>query len=265
LVLIVLLLLILIDLFTPPLRGIEEYQALKILAIETSGTLGSVALLAAAPDPSSIAKTIVERSTPEGQRTAQSLLPTIQHALREAAWRPAELELICVTSGPGSFTGLRIGIVTAKTLAYATGAALVGVHTLAAIAHPIAEPSGNLWTIVDAQRQEVFVAKFPSNVQSNLAPETSIVPINRFIDDLSPGDCVAGPPLAKLRIQLPPGVSAADERFWSPSAAATGQLGAQLFARGGAVSPLKLVPHYYRRSAAEEKALRQDATETSRK
>ncbi len=238
---------------------------MKILAIETSGTVGSVAMLTASSGSASTAETIAERSTPEGQRTAQSLLPTIQQALGEVGWRPADLELICVTSGPGSFTSLRIGIVTAKTLAYATGAALVGVHTLAAIAHPIAVPSGKLWTILDAQRQELFVAKFPSNVEFNSNPQTNIVPINRFIDDLLPGDCVAGPPLPKLRVQLPPGVSAADERLWRPSAAATGQLGAQLFALGGGVSPLELVPHYFRRSAAEEKALRENAGEATRK
>jgi tRNA threonylcarbamoyladenosine biosynthesis protein TsaB len=237
---------------------------LKFLAIETSGTAGSVALLTASPEAASIPEPIVGRSTAEGQRTAQSLLPTIQQALGEVGWRPADLELICVTSGPGSFTGLRIGIVTAKTLAFATGAALVGVHTLAAIAHPVAIPSGKLWTILDAQRQELFVAKFPSNVEFNSNPQTSIVPINRFIDDLSPGDCVAGPPLAKLRLELPPGVNVADERLWRPSAAATGHLGAQLFARDGGVSPLELVPHYFRRSAAEEKALRQNANETAR-
>jgi tRNA threonylcarbamoyladenosine biosynthesis protein TsaB len=238
---------------------------LKILAIETSGTVGSVALLTSAPGSASTAETIVERSTPEGQRTAQSLLPTIQQALGEVDWRPAHLELICVTSGPGSFTGLRIGIVTAKTLAYATGAALVGVHTLAAIAHPIAVTSGKLWTILDAQRQELFVAKFPSNVEFDSNPQTSIVTINRFIDDLSPGDCVAGPPLGKLRLGLPLDVNVAEQRLWRPSAASTGQLGAQLFALGSGVSPLELVPHYFRRSAAEEKALRENAGEATRK
>jgi tRNA threonylcarbamoyladenosine biosynthesis protein TsaB len=226
---------------------------LRILAIETSGRLGSVALLEIEGDRKIVA---AERRTPDGERTARSLLPTIRQLLREHAWRPAEVNLVCVTTGPGSFTGLRIGVVAAKTFAYATGARLVGVHTLAAIAAGV-DPRGpeQLWTVLDAQRQELFVASFTGRPPSDQAvPETEILPVADWIASLASGDVVAGPPLAKCRDQLPAGVVVTDERFWEPMALPVGTLGYELFKRGGDMNPLELIPHYYRKSAAEEKA-----------
>ena len=226
---------------------------MRVLAIETSGRLGSVALL---DTSESKADSVLQRTTPEGERTAQSLLPTIEELLQERGWRPADVELVGVTTGPGSFTGLRIGIVTAKTFAYATGAKLVGVHTLAAIAAGIDWPDGRLWTILDAQRQELFAASFVAGkLLADLPPPaTDIVSIPQWLKSLAPGDAVAGPPVGKLPGQLPADVVVIDESLWHPSAATVGNLGLQLFERGKTKNPLELVPHYYRRSAAEEKA-----------
>jgi tRNA threonylcarbamoyladenosine biosynthesis protein TsaB len=227
----------------------------RVLAIETSGRLGSVALIDAA---SSTSDAVLERSTPEGERTAQSLLPTVQELLQERSWRPADIQLVCVTTGPGSFTGLRIGVVAAKTFAYATGAKLVGVHTLAAIAAGIEAPARRLWTILDAQRQELFVSSFMAgqSLPEQPRPATDVVSIEKWLKSIEPGDCVAGPPLAKLRNQVPADVTIIDETLWHPKAAIVARLGLQLFEHGQTISPLELVPHYYRKSAAEEKAAR---------
>jgi hypothetical protein len=85
-------------------------------------------------------------------------------------------------------------------------------------------------------------------------PATEILTIPDWLQRLAPGDIVAGPPLAKLREQLPAGVVAADAGLWEPSAAVVGEVGVNLLTKGAEVSPLELVPHYYRKSAAEEKA-----------
>lgn len=224
---------------------------MKILAFETSGLLGSVALLEAAEGK--LVSTI-ERETPADQRTARSLLPTTHRLLSDHGWRPADVELVAVTTGPGSFTGLRIGVVAAKTFAYAVGAKLVGVHTLAALAYPIA--ASRVWTILDAQRQELFVANFPADASSDfrLEPTTSIVAIDDWLRCLQSNDVVTGPPLQKLRPLIPAGVAIAPEEAWRPSAEAVGRLGLIKFDRGELISPLELVPDYFRKSAAEEKA-----------
>jgi tRNA threonylcarbamoyladenosine biosynthesis protein TsaB len=226
---------------------------MKILAFETSGLLGSVALLETVDGK--LVSTI-ERETPADQRTARSLLPTTQALLQQNGWRPADIELVAASTGPGSFTGLRIGVVAAKTFAYAVGAKLVGVHTLAALAEPIDASAPRLWTILDAQRQELFGASFnpARSVVDQAEPPTDIMPIDDWIAKLTDGDQVAGPPLAKLRQSLPAGVVIADERLWNPTAAAVGRLGFALFNRGREISPLELVPDYFRKSAAEEKA-----------
>jgi tRNA threonylcarbamoyladenosine biosynthesis protein TsaB len=176
--------------------------------------------------------------------------------LWEREWRPADIELVCVTTGPGSFTGLRIGVVAAKTLAYAASAQLVGVHTLAAIAAGVEQWPKRLWTVLDAQRQELFVSRFDGDrsIVGQLVPETEILGIQAWLDRLAPGDAVTGPPVGKLRPQIPDGINIVDERLWHPMAAAVGKLGVQLLERGESIDPLKLVPHYYRKSAAEEKA-----------
>jgi tRNA threonylcarbamoyladenosine biosynthesis protein TsaB len=236
----------------PPGSGYRE-PTMKILAFETSGLLGSVALLETVDGK--LVSTI-ERETPADQRTARSLLPTTQALLQQNGWRPADIELVAASTGPGSFTGLRIGVVAAKTFAYAVGAKLVGVHTLAALAEPIDASAPRLWTILDAQRQELFGASFnpARSVVDQAEPPTDIMPIDDWIAKLTDGDQVAGPPLAKLRQSLPAGVVIADERLWNPTAAAVGRLGFALFNRGREISPLELVPDYFRKSAAEEKA-----------
>ncbi|QDT72936.1 tRNA (adenosine(37)-N6)-threonylcarbamoyltransferase complex dimerization subunit type 1 TsaB [Lacipirellula limnantheis] len=226
---------------------------MKTLAFETSGLLGSVALLETVNGK--LVSTI-ERETPADQRTARSLLPTTHELLKESGWRPADIELVAVSTGPGSFTGLRIGVVAAKTFAYAVGAKLVGVHTLAAMAEPLAERPSRVWSILDAQRQELFAASFDParSIIDQAEPSTDVTPIDVWLPRLATGDQVIGPPLAKLAQSLPAGVSVADQRLWNPTAAAVARLGIALFQRGGEISPLELVPDYFRKSAAEEKA-----------
>jgi tRNA threonylcarbamoyladenosine biosynthesis protein TsaB len=224
-----------------------------VLALETSGRTGSIALLESA---AGVVIVIEERNLPQGERTARSLLPSIQRLLADHGRRAADMEFVATTTGPGSFTGLRIGVVAAKTLAYAVGAKLVGVHTLAAMAANIDVQPGPVWTILDAQREELFAARFEQGVDlaAVAAPPTEILSIAEWLARLQLGDAVAGPPLAKLRERVPVGVDVVDEALWQPSAAATGRLAIELANRGVTTPPLELVPHYYRRSAAEEKA-----------
>jgi len=242
-------------------RNYQERTHLRVLALETSERIGTLATL---QENEGQLATVGSLSLPDKQRSAQSLLPAIEALLAQSEWQPSQLDLLCVTSGPGSFTGLRIGVTTAKTFAYATGAELVEVHTLAAIAAgtPISEERSpeRLWTILDAQRQEHFVANFESGWQegSHHFPETRIVGIEQWLQELSPGDVVSGPPLGKLLEKLsgrlPVGVRIADAKDWKPRAEAVGRLGVAAYRNGSVVNAMQLVPRYYRKSAAEEKA-----------
>src|SRR5690242_11366028 len=90
-------------------------------------------------------------------RSASSLAPAMKELLARAEWRPTDVQLTAVTVGPGSFTGLRIGVTTAKTFAYAVGSAVVGVNTLEAVARrAAAETRQRLSAVLDAGRGQLF-------------------------------------------------------------------------------------------------------------
>jgi tRNA threonylcarbamoyladenosine biosynthesis protein TsaB len=224
---------------------------MNILAIETSGRYGSVATL---DGETSQARLIRQSALGDGQRTAQALAPALRELLRAAGWSPQSLDLIAVAVGPGSFTGLRIGVTTAKTLAYAVGAQVLGINTLAALAEQAPPAAGPLWTILDAQRQELFAARFaPDNGTLSTGCDTTIVSQDAWLAGLQPGDRVTGPPLRRLAPRLPKGVIAVPEEHWQPMATSVGQVAWQAYQAGQRDDVWKLVPHYYRPSYAEEK------------
>ncbi len=226
---------------------------MKMLAIETSGRHGSVAIL----EGGASAPTLVGQETlVSGQRTAQALVPTIHDLLAGAGWPPASVELVAVAVGPGSFTGLRIGVTTAKTFAYAVEAEVVAVDTLAVLAWQVPLAGGRLWTVIDAQRQELFAAQFASDATGGwrMVGQTSIVPQDEWLEQLEAGDVVTGPALRRLAGRLPAEVATAPEELWQPTAAAVGESGWRAYGAGQRDDLWKLVPIYYRPSAAEEKA-----------
>ncbi|MDZ4656458.1 MAG: tRNA (adenosine(37)-N6)-threonylcarbamoyltransferase complex dimerization subunit type 1 TsaB [Bythopirellula sp.] len=220
------------------------------MSLETSLRQGSVAALVGSAEGVEV---LEELLLPAAERSARVLLPAVSELLDACGWQPSEIDLVCVTTGPGSFTGLRIGVTAAKTLAFAVGAKLVGVHTLAALAGSVPNRTGRVWAILDAQRQELFAAKFEGE-QIPRMPETQILTVKDWLAELQPGDSVVGPPLAQLAERLPAGVNVVDAKLWQPQASVVGQLSYKLFQTGELVDPVQLVPNYYRKSAAEEKA-----------
>ncbi len=100
---------------------------MRFLALETSTLSGSVALLRDN-------QVLLQAALPGRPRVAQTLVPAVEGLLRHSGWPVADLQMIAVTVGPGSFTGLRVGVTTAKTLAYALQTPILGVDTLEVIA-----------------------------------------------------------------------------------------------------------------------------------
>ncbi len=221
---------------------------MRILALETVAAAGSVALL----DDERI---VAELELDTARRSAQSLAPGIAELLKRAGWRPTDVELVAVASGPGSFTGLRIGITTAKAFAYAVNCQVVGVNTLLAIASRAPRELETVSAVIDAQRGELFVADFTRQPDGQLmgVETTRIVVAETWLASLPSGSVVTGPGLTKYLAALPPGTNIVDRARWSPTAAIVGQLGHRLVLAGQGVSPFELVPQYFRRTAAEEK------------
>lgn len=127
------------------------------VGIETATSACSVAVEAAGE----LVAEVVSRGAPAHTRR---LLPDLQHALQMAGATPEDVETVVVGLGPGTFTGLRIGVATARALALASGARLAGVPTLAALAWAMAEGEVTGRTVaefvplIDGKRHEVFAA-----------------------------------------------------------------------------------------------------------
>ncbi|HEY5311981.1 MAG TPA: tRNA (adenosine(37)-N6)-threonylcarbamoyltransferase complex dimerization subunit type 1 TsaB [Pirellulales bacterium] len=225
-------------------------MALRILALETSGRSGSVAVLDGA-------QPLVQVELEPTQRSAQALAPAIARVLTEAGWQPRQVELVAVTAGPGSFTGLRVGVTTAKSFAWATGAAVLGVDTLEVIARQALDdgalaPETPVAVALEAERDEIFAAVYgPARGAVLHAP--AIVASQAWLATLEPGWRVTGPALGRLASQVPAQVEIVASSRWFPTAAAVGQLAAWRFQCGQHDDVWQLVPRYFRRSAAEEK------------
>jgi len=225
-----------------------------LLALETSGHTASVALLnPAGPD----AKLVGDDQVPAGQRSAKLLVPTVRTLLQNAGVTPGDIAALAVTVGPGSFTGLRVGVTTAKTFAYATGCQLVAVNTLEVLARQTfaaGVQSNRVWAVIDAQRDEVFAACYKSQETVGEQGRTELLSGVKWLERLQTGDLVVGPVVAKYADGLPEGVGIAGPEACTPTAATVGQIASELLAEGKTCDPFALVPEYHRLSAAEEKA-----------
>jgi len=230
----------------------------KTLALETSGLGGGVAVL----DGERI---LAHSRLAASPRTAQSLAPTIREVLHTAGWRPADVELVAVAIGPGSFTGLRLGVTSAKVFAYAVGAKLIGVDTLEVIASQATCEADEIRPVLPAERRQVFACWFRRDNHGSLIRlrPAEIVDIDRWLAGLQPGVAITGPALAQLADRLPAGVEVAAKTLWQPTATTVGRLAVERFKTGQSDDVWKLVPLYLRRSAAEEQRDRQSASRTT--
>lgn len=216
-----------------------------LLAVETSGYTGSLALSAGGR---LLAERVLES---EGRRHAQTLVSEAGQLLSSQGLRVSDLSAVAVSVGPGSFTGLRVGLVFAKTLAWLRGIPLLSVNTLQAIAQQCAGEYGEVLGISDAQRGEVFAVLCRRDAAG----------LMRMVDEvrvLSPGslplaEVVAGPVVEQHRVILEGQFEGRAVSSVYPRAAAVAVLGADQLLRGEVASVEQLEPLYVRPSYAEEK------------
>ena len=209
---------------------------MRIVALETSTTRASVAFV----DASSSSE--AARSIDAKGRLSRVLMPALRE-LEKETWPVAEADLIVTASGPGSFTGLRVGMAAAKGLAFVTGLPLVAVSSLAAIA-AAAGNDGFVVTALDARGGYYFYAAYDN---TGSYPEEILAP--GIGDEAAlarlPYDVYAGPttPPAWLKRGRP-------EECWLeiwPDAAVLGRLGVRVFDRRGPDDAATLRPYYLKR------------------
>lgn len=226
-----------------------------LLAIESATPDASVALLRGD-------HVVAARRGPAGRPASESLLPTVLALLEEAGVALAALDAFAVSIGPGSFTGLRVGVATVKGLAFGSPQPVVPVPTLAALASRAGASRGCVAALLDAQRGEVYAAlheadalRTPRLAPTVLRPAALADALARHaageeIVAIGEGVAVAGEALrerfgARVRLVAPP--------EGAPDAAAVGRLAQRLLERGAALAAERVAPLYVRRAEAEVK------------
>jgi tRNA threonylcarbamoyladenosine biosynthesis protein TsaB len=127
-------------------------------------------------------KTIVcNEIAEEGYSHAERLHVFIEKSLKEAEISFADLSAIAVSQGPGSYTGLRIGVSAAKGLCYALGIPLIAIETLKVLAAQATVVSGLIVPMIDARRMEVYSAIFRPNLELNRETQAEIISEDSFL------------------------------------------------------------------------------------
>jgi tRNA threonylcarbamoyladenosine biosynthesis protein TsaB len=174
--------------------------------------------------------------------------------LNEEGCKPSEIQVLIVNRGPGSYTGLRVGLMSAKAFAYATGCALLAVDGFAAIARQ--SPADVIDVIADAQRCLVYQQRFTRSAESQeVVPVTAlqIVELSTWIQSLATDGWVSGPGLRKFSDRMPGHIRIPDESLWDPHAQSILEIGLSRYRAGERDDQWTLEPLYLRPSSAEEK------------
>jgi len=234
------------DLATPRIPGENDEMSPKMLLLETSQRVGLVAVAQGQ-------MVLSERRLEEARRHARDLVPICRELLAAQDWKARDLDAVVVSRGPGSYTGLRVGVMSAKTLAYATGCALIGIDSFHAIAQQAPAEAAVLDVIEDAQQDRVYAQRFACDA-AGCRPINGlrVLPFDDWREELPANGFVAGPALQTFSERLPESVQALPRDLWRPSAASLLQLALVRHRKGERDNPFTLEPLYLRPSQAEQ-------------
>jgi len=215
-----------------------------ILALDTATEKGSLAL--AAGD-----QVLLEYSLESHNSYLTRLMPGVAAILRNTGKDVADLAAVAVSVGPGNFTGLRIGLATAKALAWSVGCPLVPVPTLEVLAAQVPCQPDPIGVVMDAKRGEVFWGLFRWSEDGPRAVEgPRRLPVRELAARLPVPLLLTGPGLEvhreALTSQLSPEIALAPPELRWPRASTLARLGRHRLELGLTANPAQLVPTYLR-------------------
>jgi tRNA threonylcarbamoyladenosine biosynthesis protein TsaB len=226
---------------------------MKILAIESATLTGGAALL---DGDHLVGETTVSIALTHSER----MMVVVDRLLTDCGWSAKEIEGLAVSVGPGSFTGLRVGIATVKGLALALGLPVAPVPTLDALAATLPFADAPVCPLLDARKGEVFCSLYRWQEREMtresdylaLSPEAAAARLVAPVIVLGDGVSACRPYLARLG----EGVREAPPARRLPSPATVAQLGHTMLAAGRGIAAEAVTPLYLRPSEAELKARR---------
>lgn len=220
-----------------------------LLALESSTSRGGAALVESGQSALAI-------DLEEGLRHGRDLMPSLAAVLEQSRLAPSDLDAIAVSIGPGSYTGLRVGVMAAKALAFALELPVVGVSSLAALAETVrfrnTSASGTLIVAIqNARRDEVYLGSYRVRAEGVEAvlPDRAVTPEEAAaylagIRRAGEEPLCAGTALAQYTELF---ASCAGEASPYPEAGAVGRIGWRRFLQERTAGPLQLQPVYLRR------------------
>jgi tRNA threonylcarbamoyladenosine biosynthesis protein TsaB len=220
----------------------------RLLILETSGRSGFVA----AAEGGALRGV---RPLEEARRHARDLAPAAAELLAGQGWAPQDVAAVLVSRGPGSYTGLRVGLMSAKAFAYATGCALIAVETFAAIARQAPPEAVSLDVLADAQQDRVYAQRYVRPAPgAGPAPATAlrIEPLTAWLAQTEPPGWVTGPGLGPYRARVPDSIRVVEAERWHPQAESLLQIGLARYRAGERDDLWTAEPLYLRPSSAEE-------------
>jgi tRNA threonylcarbamoyladenosine biosynthesis protein TsaB len=238
---------------------------MRVLAIDTSTMLGGVAVI------DDLLGLVAEVRFNVKSTHSERLMTSIEYVLRQSEYTIADMDFFAVAIGPGSFTGLRIGLSTVKGFSYATGKPIVSVPTLEALAQNFPFSQYPVCTMLDARKKEVYAALFKWKDDSFIRLINEMpIKVNRLLERVGNNEKVVftGDGVILYRNEI---VNLMGERaiFASPeklvpSPANVAYIGITKALKGEFSEPISLVPFYIRRSEAELKESEKAESEEQR-
>lgn len=216
------------------------------VALETSTRTASVAIGGG---------DVLRSATLSGERAhASDLLPVLDRLLAEVGARPRDIALVVIGTGPGSYTGLRVGVATAMGLVRGTGAQLVAIPSTECLAFGELGPGDEAVVLLNARSDQLYFAHYrrtPDDVETCRAPCITDAEGLRVL--LPPGTRVLGDPTVARAAQLSPAQEELLSTTATPHAAHLLALGERRLARGEVSGVAEVAPLYLRPFAARRR------------
>ncbi|MBT5306290.1 MAG: tRNA (adenosine(37)-N6)-threonylcarbamoyltransferase complex dimerization subunit type 1 TsaB [Candidatus Scalindua sp.] len=223
---------------------------MKVLGIETSGLVGNIAVCDG--------NTVVGKKTyGKGFSHGKEIVSSIESIFDEIRWEPNDIDLIAVSIGPGSYTGLRIAVTCAKTLAYGLGKPVIDVPTLDVLVENVKDNNAKtICPVIDAKRKSVYACIYDRDKNRKITDYLIISPDN-LIDMLPETTLIFGDGIAPYKqiFAQKELTILSDEKLGIADAADVARLGMERYEQGIRCEINSLIPLYLRKSEAEERLM----------